>query len=354
MEAQDALRNNADSLAELQDLVKQELERRAETGLPPEVSSRIENEFRTSGGDCSPSSAPKAAETFTTADGRALQGDKWLGGGAFADVWRLGESQQAMKVFTGRDALADMMREAESAKNVPAGVHVAEIIENGVLPDGRPYMVKELIPQGDILANYLKGHEYKLTADYSTALLDLVKRLADGRVFAGDLHPGNVYFRRLPNGSLEAALVEADFIKKAADFQSLNPNMTPQQIMDMQFNIVMNKGYMTGAIVNREFPRITTSGGFADILDPTAVELFQKTYGLELDIMKLYGSLGPMADNLAAIEPKPKSRGTGLADFKREMPKLDEQWQQYGLRAEDAVSENIFELPKIELPNVNP
>lgn len=215
------------------------MDRWAESEVPPEARSRIENEFRTSGGDYAPSSAPKAAETFRTADGRTLQGDKWLGGGAFAEVWRLGESQQAMKVFTGRDALADMMREAESAKNAPAGVHVAEIVEQGVLPDGRPYMVKELIPEGDILANYLKGHEYKLTAEYSTALLDLVKRLADGRVFAGDLHPGNIYFRRLPNGSIEAALVEGDFIKKAADFQRLNPNMTSQQIMEVQFNVVM-------------------------------------------------------------------------------------------------------------------
>lgn len=374
MKKEEEVGKKAEEGAEIEDAFWEEMYgRETRPDLPPEVQQRIEQRAAEYSSDYTPPANPRGPATFRAKDGQVFEAVEHIGQGEFGDVYRLADGT-VLKVFKEgtadhlTDPLANMQREVAGAELAEqAGVHVTNLEgKSGVLADGTPYIIKELVPPENILGNYLRDNHYNLPASYQQAVLDLVQKLSEAKLFGGDLNMNNIYFRTMADGSAKACLLEGDFIKA-------KPNMSAQQVLEANLNVLVATGdvSMAIAIIRAEFPEVTglvgSAGALTDIIHYRVAELFKERYGVRCDFEAMLRASDAMAENLLEFKPKAKTSGTGLAELKKDMPKIDEHWEQYGLDAVDVVPENIFELPKVEdvpigpepppnlnVPNANP
>lgn len=369
---QDELSKAAEEYADIDaDLFEQmeQIERKqAQTEVPPELKESIQEASSRHKSDyTSPEGPPPDGTGILFTEGTKFFETKgYIGGGEFGKVFDLGDGR-VIKTFYERtdgmltDPMANMQREAAGARLIEeAGIHVAEIIESGKLADGTPYMVKELIPRESILTNYLKANDCALPAGHQQALLDLVAKMANNKVFAGDLNTANIYFREV-GGVVEAAMLEADFMKT-------KPNMSAHEVMEAQLNVLTDTSghnVLAKGILEQEFPEFPglsgSAGPFANILDAKAVDLFCKRHGIRCDADALLQSGDVLAKELCKTDIKPKKRrGAGATEplaiekVPEALSELDKLGEGFKLTSEDWASFDIEEMLKQEKPSDTP
>jgi serine/threonine protein kinase len=139
-----------------------------------------------------------------------------LGRGGFAVVHRARQAtidrEVAIKV-DGRVILDErdqkrFLREVRAAGRLSGHPHVVEIYDAGVLPDGRPYLVMELCPNGSLRGPLPVADVVRIGAQIADALV----AAHDLGVLHRDIKPGNILLKRYGTPALAdfglAALID--------------------------------------------------------------------------------------------------------------------------------------------------
>lgn len=104
------------------------------------------------------------------------------------------------EVAASPDAVARFQQEARAAARIGSG-HIADVLDLGTLPDGRPYLVMELLEGESLAARLARG---TLPVDEACALTTSVLRGLEAAHAAGivhrDLKPDNVFLVRGRSG----------------------------------------------------------------------------------------------------------------------------------------------------------
>ncbi len=124
-----------------------------------------------------------------------------LGEGGFAAVWSAlrDEDYQPVAIKVGHVSTGKLrrrfQREADALRQV-GPPHVPEVHDNGELPDGRPYLIMELL-QGAPLANHLgnlaKPPDASWVQKVGDAILNGLEAVHRAGLVHGDLKPDNVF-----------------------------------------------------------------------------------------------------------------------------------------------------------------
>jgi len=155
-------------------------------------------------------------------EGTSLQGryrlQECIGSGAMAEVWEAEDLRVgalvAVKVVSEALGLNDEVRERLAREMVAIGrIHhpnVVALLDHGELPDGRPYLVMELV-KGETLSQYLEQHPrlgFLSTAVLTRQILEGLEAAHLQGIIHRDLKPSNIFLARLPDGRREAKILD--------------------------------------------------------------------------------------------------------------------------------------------------
>ena len=206
-------------------------------------------------GSLAPSAAAPAAPVPPALPGHTIT--TWLGAGGFAQVWQAiaevpGAPAVAVKVSHagGEAARAQLGHEADVLGRV-GPPHVPALFGQGVLPDGRPYLVMERLG-GRSLAELLIELDAATAApgpralDLSLALLTAVQALHERGVVHRDLKPENVFVRDTSAGPV-ATLI--DFGLHQSDRGAGTPEYMAPELIAGQPAEIASDVYALGAML---------------------------------------------------------------------------------------------------------
>ncbi len=121
-----------------------------------------------------------------------------------ADHLQLGKTV-AVKILKGdanQISLARFSREARAVAQI-ASPHVCQVFDVGVLPDGDPFMVMELMEGSDLAQLSKQGHVFPVeqVVDYILQACEALAEAHSKDIIHRDLKPGNLFLAKQPNGT---------------------------------------------------------------------------------------------------------------------------------------------------------
>jgi serine/threonine-protein kinase len=179
-----------------------------------------------------------------------------LGGGGMGRVLRARHRQLkrlvAIKLLhqdlKASEAVSRFLREARAAAQIRS-VHVAHVMDAGILRSGQPYIVMEYL-QGQDLAKLI-GSRGRLPVEqavgFTLQALDALAEAHSLQIIHRDIKPGNLFATRIAGGDITIKVVDFGLAKTTRAFDTLDPAMTergavlgtpsymsPEQFVDAQ------------------------------------------------------------------------------------------------------------------------
>ncbi len=194
---------------------------RAETSARTDPSESPETLHSMETLEYRPSARSSLLEVGATVEGR-YRVERLLGVGGMGAVYAVRDpagAELALKV--AHNPADEVMckrfaREAEAARALKSE-HVARVFGSGVMPDGSPYMVMELL-SGQDLHDYLREHgplEPREALDIVAQIAEALGEAHELGMVHRDVKPANMFVKRGADGRLRAKLIDFGVSKNA-------------------------------------------------------------------------------------------------------------------------------------------
>ena len=175
---------------------------------------------------------------------------------------------------------------------------------------GTPYLIKEKVNSATLMENVAtKSKSGKLPVECQKAVLDLVAETNGKGYFLGDVNPGNVYFQKLPDGTIKAKFLEVDFSKKI-NFAKDPHIKTPEQLVELQKTQMLESGRISeGKVLRSTTGNGGSAGTLKNLLDEELVDNYSesaltqiKTKMAEQEFQSVSNSLSSATKNLEPLK----------------------------------------------------
>ena len=250
-----------------------------------------------------------------------------LGRGGFATVYA-GEQislQRPVAVKIDSRPLHDernrrrFMREMAAASRISGHPHVVSLIDSGVLPDGRPYLVMERCDGGS-LAQVLESGE--LSAAEAVSVVSAVSSALGAAHRAGVLHrdikPGNILIDAYGSPRLSdfgLAAIQREGIESSVTLETMTPDFAPPEAFTLAEpspgGDVWSLGAVLFTLLTGRGPRRTADGGALSL--PEIIN--RLSVPADTSDLRIPEALRPLLDR--ALHPDPAQRyrdGNELAE----------------------------------------
>ena len=202
------------------------------------------------------------------------------------------------------------MREMAAASRISGHPNAVSLIDSGVLPDGRPYLVMERCDGGS-LAQVLERGELSAAQAVSivTAVCSALGAAHEAGVLHRDIKPGNILIDAYGSPRLSdfgLAAIQRDGIQSSVTLESMTPDFAPPEAFTLAepspSGDVWSMGAVLFALLTGRGPRRTADGAARSL--PEIIN--RLSVPIDTSDTRIPAALRPLLDR--ALHPDPAQR----------------------------------------------